>query len=71
MCYIENLRMVNCKLINTTLAFEYSTVDAQITGSIDSVLNPSGGTIRAEHIGELILEKDKVDPQKTTIICSN
>lgn len=69
MCYIDNLVMKNCKLINTTLAFEYSTVDAEITSSIDSVLNPSSGTIRAESIKELIIEKDKVDPSKTKIIC--
>lgn len=69
MCYIENLVMKNCRLINTTLAFEYSTVDAQIQGKIDSVLNPSGGTIRADEIGELVIEKDKVDPEKTRIIC--
>lgn len=68
MCYIDNLVMKNCKLLNTTLAFEYSTVDAEITGKIDSVMNPSGGTIRAEHIDTLILEKDKVDPTKTRII---
>lgn len=43
MCYIENLVMKNCRLIHTALAFEYSTVDAQIQGKIDSVLNPSGG----------------------------
>ena len=69
MCYINNLVMKNCKLINTTLAFEYSTVEADITTHIDSVLNPSGGTIRAESIGELTIEKDKVDPGKTVIIC--
>jgi hypothetical protein len=69
MCYIDNLVMKNCKLINTTLAFEYSTVDADITGKIDSVLNPSGGVIRADSIAELKIEKDKVDPDKTTIIC--
>lgn len=71
MCYIDNLVMKNCKLINTTLAFEYSTVDADVHGKIDSVLNPSGGTIRAEHIGDLIIEKDKIDPSKTRIICSD
>lgn len=68
MCYIENLVMKNCKLINTTLAFEYSTLDADITGNIDSVLNPSGGTICADGIDELIIEKDRVDPQKTKIV---
>lgn len=69
MCYIDNLVMKNCKLINTTLAFEYSTVEADIHSKIDSVLNPNGGIIRADSIGELIIEKDKVDPEKTKIIC--
>jgi len=69
MCYIDNLIMRNCKLLNTTLAFEYSTVDAEIAGNIDSVMNPTGGTIRADHIGELILQNDKIDPSKTRIIC--
>jgi len=69
MCYIDNLVMKNCKLINTTLAFEYSTVDAQIEGKIDSVLNPSAGTIRADYIEDLIMERDKIDPGKTQIIC--
>lgn len=68
LCYINNLVMKNCKLINTTLAFEYSTVDAEITSHVDSVLNPTAGTIKAESIGELIIEKDKVDPTKTRII---
>lgn len=69
MCYIDNLVMKNCKLINTTLAFEYSSVDAQIDSKIDSVLNPSEGVIRAKHIDHLIIEKDKVDTTKTKIIC--
>jgi hypothetical protein len=68
MCYIDNLVMKNCKLINTTLAFEYSTVEADIVGKIDSVLNPSGGRISAESIDELIIEKDKVNPEKTKIM---
>ena len=69
MCYIDNLVMKNCRLLNTTLAFEYSTVDAEITGKVDSVLNPTGGVIRADEIGELMIEQDKVDPAKTKIIC--
>lgn len=69
MCYIDNLVMKNCRLINTTLAFEYSTVDVDIDGSVDSVMNPSGGIIRADSIGTLIIEKDKIDPSKTKIIC--
>ena len=71
MCYIENLVMKNCKLINTTLAFEYSSVDVEIDGDVVSVINPSSGTITADSIKELILEKDKIDPDKTKIICRN
>ena len=67
MCYIENLVMKNCKLINTTLAFEYSTVDADINSKIDSVINPSGGKIHAKSIDKLIMEPDKIDPSKTII----
>lgn len=70
LCYVQNLVMKNCKLLDTTLAFEYSTVDADIVGGVDSVLNPSGGTIRAERIGKLIIEKDRVDPDKTVVILS-
>ena len=70
MCYIDNLVMKNCKLLNTTLAFEYSTVEAEIAGGIDSVMNPTSGTIKAEYIKELIMEKDKVDITKTNIICT-
>lgn len=69
MCYIDNLVMKNCKLINTTLAFEYSTVDVEIDSKIDSVLNPRSGIIKAKYIDELIIEKDKVDADKTKIIC--
>ena len=69
MCYIDNLVMKDCTLINTTLAFEYSKVDAQIASGIESVLNPGSGTITAERIGELIIEKDEVDPSLTKITC--
>ncbi|MBQ7689219.1 MAG: DUF3737 family protein [Clostridia bacterium] len=68
LCYIENLVMKNCRLVNTTLAFEYSTVDAEITTKIDSVFNPAAGRIRAKSIGQLIMEADKIDPARTQII---
>ena len=71
MCYVENLVLKNCRLLHTTLAFEYSTVNAEITGKADSILNPKGGTIRADAIGTLILEPDKIKPEDTQIICEN
>ena len=69
MCYIENLVMKNCKLVNTTLAFEYSTVDVEIQGGIDSVINPTSGVIRADSIETLIMEPERVNPADTEIIC--
>ena len=72
MCYIDNLVMKNCRLINTTLSFEYSIcVDAEISGSIDSVFNPASGRISADHIEHLVIQKDRIDPKKTRIECAS
>ena len=71
MCYIDELVMKNCLLIDTTLAFEFSSVNADISSGITSVLNPKKGEIKAEHIGELIIEKERIDPEKVKIICSD
>ena len=68
MCYIKNLVMKNCKVTNTDLAFEYSSVNATLTGKVDSVKNPASGKIEAEEIGKLIMEKDKVDASAIEII---
>lgn len=68
LCYIDNLVMKNCRLLNTNLAFEYSTVDVEIISTIDSVMNPAGGVIRAEGIGELIMDETKVNTENTQII---
>ena len=67
MCYIDGLVMKNCKTLNTTLAFEYSSVDAELAGRVDSVFNPASGRIAADEIGELILDPDRIDPKKTEI----
>ena len=69
MCYAENIVLENCKLINTTLAFEYSSVTANLKGRVESVLNPESGTIEADRIGELILDDRRIDPAKTSITC--
>lgn len=70
MCYIDNLVMKNCKLINTNLAFEYSNVDVEVDDVV-SVLNPETGVIKADSIGELIIQKNEIDPSRTKIICKN
>ncbi|MBP5693967.1 MAG: DUF3737 family protein, partial [Bacilli bacterium] len=65
-CYMENVKLINCTLKDTTLSFEYSTVDAEINSKIDSVKNPISGRIICEGIDELIT--DDCDISKTTII---
>lgn len=68
MCYMENVKLVDCTLIHTTQAFEYSTVEANVQGEIESVMNPLAGSIRANRIQELILDDENIDHSATNII---
>lgn len=69
LCYIDGLKLVNCKLINTNLCFELcKDIDAKIVSTIDSVKNPINGIIEAETIGEIILDEEMIDKTKTKII---
>ena len=39
-CYMKNLKLINCKLLNTDLAFEFvSDINAEVKSEIDSVKN--------------------------------
>lgn len=69
LCYVGELTMRGCRMPGTTLAFEYSRVDADIIGDIPSVIDPAGGRITADGIGELIINADRVDPSATVITC--
>ncbi|MCD8028205.1 MAG: DUF3737 family protein [Erysipelotrichaceae bacterium] len=69
LCYIEGLKMENCRLINTTLAFEFcKDIDADICSHVDSIMNPISGKIIVDSVGEYIHESDKVDVSQTTLI---
>lgn len=69
LCYINNLKLVNCTMDNTTLSFEYSNnVDAEIKSTIDSIKNVGSGVIIAKKINEIIMDETKVDINKTKII---
>jgi len=68
LCYIDNLVLRDCRLINTTLAFEYSRVDARLVGGVDSIINPSGGVIEADHFGEVIMDPARVDVDATRLV---
>ena len=67
-CYMKNVVLRNCKLLNTTLSFEYSTVDAEVMTEIDSVKNPLSGKISSRGIRELIFDDPNIDSSKTSII---
>jgi len=71
MCYMENVVLKNCKLLNTNLAFEYSTVEATIDSHIESVKNPYSGKIRAKSIGNVIFDNPEMKEENTKIITEN
>ncbi len=56
LCYCRDLRLVDCTMEGTDLSFEYSAVEADVRGHILSVKNPRAGHIRADSIGEIIME---------------
>lgn len=58
-CYCKNLRLENCILEGCDLAFENSTVYADVKGRIDSVKNPVSGEIHADEISEIILNAER------------
>ena len=66
-CYMDNVVLQNCRLVNTVLAFEYSSVKVDVVGKIDSVKNPRSGTIQADKIDEIYMENHRIDKNKTEI----
>lgn len=68
LCYAKNLVLENCTMVNTDLAFEYSTVKADIQGHIHSIKNPIAGYIRADSIGEIIMDEHVRNPGGCEII---
>lgn len=68
LCYCHNLVMENCTMDpDCNLAFEYSSVDADIRGNIHSVKNPRSGRIVADSIGEIILDENIKQPASCKI----
>ena len=69
LCYMDNVKMINCELIDSDLCFEYcSRLDIKINNLVESIKNPISGRIECKGIKKLILEKDKVDVSKTEIV---
>ncbi len=61
LCYCKGLVLKDCVMEGTDLAFEYSEVDAEISGNIMSVKNPGSGKVVADSIGEIIREGSIMD----------
>ena len=67
LCYVENLSLDECKFIDTSLAFEYSSVKGSINSSIKSIINPNLAKINVLKVEELILDKNRVNLDKIDI----
>ncbi len=61
LCYCEGLVLENCTMEGCDLAFEYSEVDAVITGHVDSIKNPLSGHITVNTVGEIIQDEHRRD----------
>ena len=69
LCYCKNLVMENCTLAeDCDLAFEESTLNADVNSVITSVKNPTSGIITAKGYGEIILDENIKQPADCRII---
>lgn len=62
LCYCKGLKLINCTMEATDLSFEYSEVEADVRGHVDSVKNPKCGCITVDSVGEVIMTDDVVMP---------
>ena len=59
LCYIDGLKMINCKLTDSSLCFEYCTkIDATIIDEFESIKNPTSGIIRVKGVKKLIVDEN-------------
>lgn len=68
LCYMDNVKLIDCVITHTDLAFEYSRVDATIKSTVDSVKNPLSGIIRSYGIDTLITDDETLNPNDTEYI---
>lgn len=69
LCYCHDLILTDCEFApDCDLAFEESTLDANIRGHITSIKNPASGRIHATSVGEIILDENIKQPANCQII---
>ncbi|MDE5825980.1 MAG: DUF3737 family protein [Duncaniella sp.] len=72
LCYCENLVMEDCTMAeDADLAFEDSELNAVVNSAITSVKNPRTGTIKAQSIGETIIDENVLAPADCVITTEN
>ncbi len=64
LCYCKDLILDDCTMgDDTILAFEYSDVQAYITGDVPSIKNPTSGRIHVSgRVGEIIIDQNQKHP---------
>ena len=67
LCYCKDLRLIDCEMQDCDLSFEYSDVQADIKGHLDSLKNPASGKITADSIGEVILEESIIQSRAEVV----
>lgn len=69
LCYCKNLVMEDCTMLpDADLAFEESTLHAEVNSTITSVKNPTSGSIRAQGYGEIIIDANIKQPANCEIL---
>ena len=68
LCYADNLVLENCTFDKACdRVFEYSNVNANISGHIENIKNPSSGHIVADSIGSITIDENVKEPNDCVI----
>ena len=59
LCYCKNLKLINCQMLDCDLAFEKSTVNAEITTPVISIKNVLSGKITVPCVDEIIVQDER------------
>lgn len=68
LCYVDDLVLENCTFDEACdRVFEYTTVEADIRGSITNIKNPTSGHIVADEIGSVTIDENVRQPNDCKI----
>ena len=57
LCYCKKLKLINCTMSNSNLAFEYSDVEADVRSHVDSIRNVLNGKVVVDSLGEYVQDE--------------